>query len=156
MPQFWSTHLTSSFNFQFFKTGQPNSHCALVTGSSGQNELWRKILVFWTTFISGQFHLTHPNLGYLMTLIGHCGKVQFCPEKSNFIQFYPISAGVYILSLNFKFALKHAERALKIFIFAPILCYLLVKLVKFWWITFKVSKLLKKSHKFWINLSKNW
>ena len=28
LPQFWSTHLTSSFNFKFFKTGRANSHCA--------------------------------------------------------------------------------------------------------------------------------
>ena len=32
LPQFWSTHLTSSFNFKFFKTGRANSHCAMVTG----------------------------------------------------------------------------------------------------------------------------
>ena len=30
LPQFWSTHLTSSFNFKFFKTGRANSHCALL------------------------------------------------------------------------------------------------------------------------------
>ena len=30
LPQFWSTHLTSSFNFKFFKTGRANSHCALM------------------------------------------------------------------------------------------------------------------------------
>ena len=30
LPQFWSTHLTSSFNFKFFKTGRANSHCAMV------------------------------------------------------------------------------------------------------------------------------
>ena len=30
LPQFWSTHLTSSFNFKFFKTGRANSHCALA------------------------------------------------------------------------------------------------------------------------------
>ena len=29
LPQFWSTHLTSSFNFKFFKTGRANSHCAM-------------------------------------------------------------------------------------------------------------------------------
>ena len=30
LPQFWSTHLTSSFNFKFFKTGRANSHCAML------------------------------------------------------------------------------------------------------------------------------
>ena len=34
LPQFWSTHLTSSFNFKFFKTGRANSHCALGISSS--------------------------------------------------------------------------------------------------------------------------
>lgn len=37
LPQFWSTHLTSSFNFKFFKTGRANSHCAL-DGQFG--EIW--------------------------------------------------------------------------------------------------------------------
>ena len=31
LPQFWSTHLTSSFNFKFFKTGRANSHCAMFS-----------------------------------------------------------------------------------------------------------------------------
>ena len=31
LPQFCSTHLTSSFNFKFFKTGRANSHCAMLT-----------------------------------------------------------------------------------------------------------------------------
>ena len=38
------------------------------------------------------------------------------------INFTVNETGVYILSQNFKIAPKRAERALKIFIFAPILC----------------------------------
>ena len=51
LPQFWSTHLTSSFNFKFFKTGRANSHCAVVyklsvsTNQGGAKINNKKILV---------------------------------------------------------------------------------------------------------------
>ena len=45
LPQFWSTHLTSSFNFQFFKTGRPNSHCAVLT-------LLLSIVLSWCLLLS--------------------------------------------------------------------------------------------------------
>ena len=59
--------------------------------------------------------------------------------------------GVYILSLNFKIAPKHAESALKIFIFAPIRTLRVMQYFKictfcaiFWIIFQKIGKILIK------------
>ena len=46
LPQFWSTHLTSSFNFKFFKTGRANSHCALGTREQADHTFGRQISWF--------------------------------------------------------------------------------------------------------------
>ena len=62
-----------------------------------------------------------------------------------------MGAGVYILSLNFKIAPKHAESALKIFIFAPIRTLRVMQYFKictfcaiFWIIFQKIGQILIK------------
>ena len=51
LPQFWSTHLTSSFNFKFFKTGRANSHCAVLPTYYTQHHLVENIWVSWSLIL---------------------------------------------------------------------------------------------------------
>ena len=59
LPQFWSTHLTSSFNFKFFKTGRANSHCAMPN-----RRLQRRL---------ERYHLNYYYIMYVNTCIPTCG-----------------------------------------------------------------------------------
>ena len=77
LPQFWSTHLTSSFNFKFFKTGRANSHCALVIPSRLKLVLWRlNVLSSWIMsgwylyyrYLGGKdWSISSPRLSLIMT-----------------------------------------------------------------------------------------